>query len=283
MHNEMSIQNRLHNGAIATIGIPWDENSSFLNGAALAPEEIRRVLYDGASNLYSETEVNLENHPDLIDLGDLELNHGLKAIEQIRTAVDGCLEHGARVIALGGDHAITYPIILAYAQKYPNLTILQIDAHPDLYDEFDGNRLSHASPFARIMETQKVGRLVQVGIRSLNQHLRQQADRFQVEMYLMQNGLPELSFPTDVPLYLSLDLDALDPAFAPGVSHHEPGGLTTREVIKLIQAIRAPLVGGDIVELNPTRDLNLVTARLAAKLLKEISAKMLEFHQEDHK
>jgi arginase family enzyme len=155
------------------------------------------------------------------------------------------------------------------------MNILHIDAHPDLYHDYEGNPNSHASPFARIMEANLAKRLVQVGIRTINPHQRDQIQRFGVEVVEMRDwrstSLPRF----DGPVYLSLDLDALDPAFAPGVSHHEPGGFSAREIITLIQNLEGELVGADIVELNPTRDPLGITAMLAAKLCKEISARML--------
>ncbi len=125
------------------------------------------------------------------------------------------------------------------------------------------------------MENKFAARLVQVGIRTINTHQREQAKKYCVEMHEMKNL--DLSFISkfENPLYISLDLDGIDPAFAPGVSHHEPGGLTSRQVIALIQGIEATIVGADIVEYNPTRDFNDMTAHLAAKLMKEILAKML--------
>jgi arginase len=165
--------------------------------------------------------------------------------------------------------------VRAYAARYENLNLLHLDAHPDLYDEFEGNRLSHACPFARIMEERLVRRLVQVGIRTINPHQRAQIERFGVEVIEMRDWQPDLELEFDGPVYLSLDLDVLDPAFAPGVSHHEPGGLSTRDVLRIIHNLPAPLVGADIVEYNPTRDLMDITAMTAAKLFKEIVAQMI--------
>ncbi len=267
--------NELVQDMVAILGIPWDENSSFLRGSALAPDKIRQILHDGASNLYTEAGLNLETQTELIDLGNLNLETD-QPVEYIEKTISQGLHQGAKFLCLGGDHAISYPVVKAYSQHYHALNILHIDAHPDLYDEYDGNRLSHACPFARIMETGNINRLVQIGIRSVNDHLRRQINRFGAESYTVEGWSIELVSSLSGPLYLSLDLDALDPAFAPGVSHHEPGGLTTREVLSIIHAIRAPLVGADIVELNPKRDLNDMTARLAAKFLREIVGKMLE-------
>lgn len=170
---------------------------------------------------------------------------------------------------------MTYPIIKAYHDFYPNLDILHIDAHADLYHEFEGDPYSHACPFARIMESGMAVRLVQVGIRTLNPLQRAQADKYMVEVHGMKDlDLSQIK-KFDNPLYISLDLDGLDPAYAPGVSHHEPGGLSTRQVIDLIHHVKANVVGADIVEYNPDRDNQDQTAHVAAKLLKEIVGKML--------
>jgi arginase len=262
-------------GMVAVLGVPSDENSSFMQGAALAPLRIREVLHSGAANLCAENGVDLAAEVRWRDLGDLALAAGLEAFEQIEATIGDLIERGVRVLALGGDHAITYPIMRAYGPRYKDLTILHLDAHPDLYDEIEGNRYSHGSPFARIMEENLVARLVQVGIRTMNPHQRIQAERFGVEVNEMRDWRPGTVFDFDGPVYLSLDLDVLDPAFAPGTSHHEPGGLSTREVLGLIQNLCVPVVGADIVELNPVRDPVGITAMAAAKLLKEILALML--------
>jgi arginase family enzyme len=161
----------------------------------------------------------------------------------------------------------------AVARAFPQLPILHIDAHPDLYHGLLGNPRSHASPFARIMEEHLAQRLVQVGIRTLNAHQRAQVERFGVEIVGMRGFSPALVPPLPGPVYVSVDLDGLDPAFAPGVSHHEPGGLTVREVIDVLARLAdSRVVGADVVELNPDRDLNGVTAVVAAKIAKELAA-----------
>jgi arginase len=266
----------LQPGMVTVVGIPYDENSSFMRGPALAPARIREVLHSGSANLCSEGGIDLGTEPRFRDLGDLELAGGAAALGQIKETIESLLERGVYALSLGGDHTITYPILRAYGKRYDRLNILQLDAHPDLYDEFEGNRSSHACPFARIMEEDLAGRLVQVGIRTMNPHQRTQAERFGVEVIEVRNWQPETGLDFEGPLYLSLDLDVLDPAFAPGVSHHEPGGLSTRDVLQLIQSLRVPIVGADIVEFNPRRDPVGITAMVAAKFLKEIAGRMLQ-------
>ncbi len=261
---------------ISLLGIPFDANSSYLRGPAGAPPRIRKALHSDSSNLWAEDGADLGAANVWSDCGDLQLPENAEAaFADIEAAVRAALASGRPLISLGGDHSISYPILRAFREKFADLSILHFDAHPDLYDELDGNRLSHACPFARIMEEGRVRRLVQVGIRTLNRHQQEQATRFGVEMITMRNlgGLADLKL--SGPLYVSLDLDVLDPAFAPGVSHYEPGGMSVRDVLAILQGIRVPIVGTDIVEYNPTRDHHDQTAMVCGKLLKEIAAAML--------
>ena len=226
--------------------------------------------------MWSESGIDLGDTDFLWDAGDLDLSSSKEPLRDINRKVDELISKNNRLVILGGDHAVTYPIITAFHHKYPKLNILHLDAHPDLYDTLNGDRFSHACSFARIMEEGLAARLVQVGIRTMNGHQRDQADRLGVEVHEMKTWQddPPLSF--EDPLYISFDMDVLDPAFAPGVSHFEPGGLTTRQAIRIIQQVQAPeIVGADIVEYNPKRDHNGVTAMTAAKIFKEIADRIL--------
>jgi arginase len=260
---------------VIVLGIPLDENSSFLGGAKAAPHFIREAYHSPSSNYCTEEGFDLSKDSRWKDAGDLMLSKMPVAIQEIEMGVGAQLTASNKVLCLGGDHSITYPIIIAFAKKYKALNILHIDAHADLYDDFEGNPYSHASPFARVMEEGLAKRLVQVGIRTLNPHQREQAKRFGVEIIEMKDWYDTHRFSFDGPVYVSLDLDALDPAFAPGVSHHEPGGFSTRQVLSIIQNLNVDWVGADIVELNPTRDVNRMTAMIAGKFYKEILAKLL--------
>jgi agmatinase len=260
---------------LALIGFRYDENSSFMKGAADAPPQIRAAFRSDAANLFSESGVDLGTEGLFFDAGDIEPVSGSDTMTLIQDSMWTLLNDGLAPIALGGDHSITYPIVKAFARKFPELSILHFDAHPDIYDEFQGNRYSHACPFARIMEEKLVKRLVQVGIRTATTHQREQIKRFGLEVVEMRDWKHGLAFEFDTPVYISFDVDALDPAFAPGVSHREPGGLSTRQAIDLIQRIRGQVVGADIVEFNPRMDPLHVTGTVCAKLLKEIAARMV--------
>ncbi len=187
------------------------------------------------------------------------LEGGAETRAEIEQSVAAQLDNGGRLVCLGGDHSVAFPILRAYGEAHENLTVVQVDAHPDLYDEFEGDRYSHACPFARVMETGRVKRLVQIGIRTAGAHQREQAERFGVEIVPRAAWHDLDALALEPPVYLSLDLDGLDPAFAPGVSHPEAGGLTTREVLDIIWRVPG-LVGADVVELNPRLDPGGVTA-----------------------
>jgi len=261
-------------GTPVILGVPFDANSSWLRGAAGAPPIIRVALSSNSSNPWTETGVDLSAEGTYCDAGDLKFTFK-EPFPAIEARVGELLDKGLRPVCLGGDHSITLPIVRAFAKHIPGLTILHFDAHPDLYDELEGNRHSHACPFARIMEEGAAKRLIQIGIRTVNGHQCEQARKFGVEMVEMRH-LPALDrMKIDGPVYISFDMDALDPAFAPGISHREPGGMSTREALAHIQAITGKIAGADIVEYNPAQDHTQITATVAAKLLKETLGQMI--------
>ncbi len=260
-------------GRIALIGVPTDINSSFMRGPAGAPPVIRAMLNSDKGNAATELGGSLDNEIEMIEYGDLSLMEENTVDDGIiHAAVAESCARGEIPLILGGDHSITFPVVSAIAERYGPVQILHIDAHPDLYDELDGNRRSHASPFARIMERRLASRLVQVGIRTLNDHQRAQAREFGVEIVPMRDFTVDRVPILGGPLYISIDVDGIDPSAAPGVSHHEPGGLTVREVVDLLARQTAPIVGIDVVEFNPDRDVVEMTASVAAKLVKEAAA-----------
>lgn len=255
-------------------GIPYDAHSSFLRGPALAPDAIRKAFTCGSANYTTELGIEVDpSNGTWTDLGNLELTDDVElAVEHIRNATNVAIADGSRILSLGGDHLVTWPIVEAVSATTSRLTIVHFDAHPDLYDELDGDRYSHACPFARIMEAGLADRLIQIGIRTMTAHQQEQAERFGVEVahYREWDGrVPDV----DGDVYVSIDVDALDPAFAPGVSHFEPGGMTVRELVDALHQIGASgarVLGADVVEVNPERDLHGLTAMVGAKLMREL-------------
>ena len=261
--------------AVSLLGVPYDAHSSFLRGPAGAPAAVRAALTCGSANWCTErgTDLDPAKGARWQDRGDLDLPDEVEpALAAIRAAAADAIADGGRLVSIGGDHLVTWPLVQAMTEVHEGLTILHFDAHPDLYDELDGDRYSHACPFARIMEEGKVARLIQFGIRTMTPHQREQAERFGVEVHEARSGV---SMVDDLrgPVYVSIDIDVLDPAYAPGISHHEPGGWSTRQLLDAVAAVSAagvPVVGADLVEINPTRDINDMTATVGAKLIREL-------------
>src|ERR1700676_554812 len=172
------------------LGIPLDVNSSYLRGPAAAPQKIREALRSDASNQWSELGIDVGAKGAFADAGDLQLSNSRERIEQdfaaIEQAVAELLKKDERPVSLGGDHSVTYPILKAFGHRDAELTIVHFDAHADLYDEFEGSRVSHACPFARVMEERLAKRLVQIGIRTMNGHQREQAAKFGVDVVEMR-------------------------------------------------------------------------------------------------
>lgn len=265
---------------VALLGVPYDAHSSFLRGSAEAPPAVRAALTCGSANWCTEggRDLDPERTDGWRDLGDLVLPEDVhEAMAMIRAAAAGVIETGTGLLSIGGDHLVTWPLVQAMSATHDDLTIVHFDAHPDLYDELDGDRYSHACPFARIMEEGRVARLVQMGIRTMTPHQREQAARFGVEVYEARDQharVPALAGP----VYVSIDIDVLDPAFAPGMSHNEPGGWSTRQLLDALAQIgaqRVAVVGADLVEINPSRDVNDQTAMVGGKLVRELLGLLL--------
>ncbi len=255
---------------IALLGVPWDGGSSFERGAAAGPAAVRARLHSAAGNGHAES--GRDALAALIDCGDAELPHDeAQALAAIQLAAEQASVEGP-VLAIGGDHSVTLPLLRAAARRHGPLNVVHIDAHPDLYPELDGRRFSNASPFARGLEEGLIAVLIQLGIRANTPPQRVMAQRWNV----LQFG-PDAIADFDpaslvAPLYISIDIDGFDPAFAPGVAHPESGGLQPRQVIRLLQRLPVAWVGADVVEVLPARDSSGITATLAAKLVKELVA-----------
>ncbi len=261
---------------IAILGVPFDEKSSYLRGAAGGPAAVRAVSTGKCYCGWTELGVNLEEDTVMVDVGDVDTSGDVdKSFALTEKAVAAILDKGAVPIVLGGDHSITYPVLKAFARRFKPLDILHFDAHPDLYDDLYGDRLSHACPFARILEDGLAASVVQVGVRAVTAAHRAKALKHGVRMIEMKDIQDPLHLRFANPVYISFDMDALDPAFAPGVSHHEPGGLSTRQAVQMIQALKGSIVGLDVVELNPARDPAAITAAASFKIIKETAGRIV--------
>jgi len=253
------------------LGVPWDAASSFRPGARLAPPRIRAM----AESLSAASE---RGH-DLrglaaVDAGDLHLpTHVEKAEASIAQAVAAVVAGGAVPIVLGGDHAISVPSFAAVLEQHPGLELLVLDAHPDLYATYRGDPFSHATVSHRIAQLGGMAgsRITQVGVRASNPAQRAAAETLGVRTI----GAWEIDgwhLRARGPLYLSVDIDVLDPAAAPGCGNPVPGGLTSRQLLDLIHTLDAEIVAVDLVEVNPLLDPLGITALAAARAITEILA-----------
>src|SRR5258706_2504132 len=195
------------------IGLPYDASSSFLRGPANAPAAIRTALHSSSSSAWSESGLEIVEGVAFADVGDLELPPLEEARALIEAGIRSIVEGGDRPVSLGGDHSITYPVLRAVGAAHRDLTVIQFDAHPDLYDSFEGDRYLHACPFARVLEEGLAKRLVQVGIRTMSGHQREQAERFGVDTIDMRAWSAGKRPRVEGPVYITIDVDGLDPAF----------------------------------------------------------------------
>jgi arginase len=263
-------------GSVALLGFPTDANSAYRRGAKKAPPLIRAELFSEAANMFSESVLDLKAAGVLEDVGDVELREDESDLAAVETAVGELLRRGLRVQSLGGDQSVTYPILRAFARWFPDLSVVHLDARPDLYPSFEGNHYSNACTFSRVLEAMPVKKLVQVGIRTMSRKQQEVVDRYGVSLFYAWEFERAYSVLPAGPVYVSVDVNALDPAFAPGVSHREPGGLSVRDALGILKAIPGTIVGADVVEYNPDQDVDGLTASVAATFTREFIARMAQ-------
>lgn len=268
----MAASNNLEACRKILLGIPFDATTSFRPGARLAPYRIREVS-EGLEEYSIYQDKSLENL-NFYDAGDLILPFGNvpECLYRIEQAAAGFWQQGKKVFSVGGEHLVSLPLIKACHQLYPNLVVVQLDAHADLREEYMGEHLSHAAVMRRIAELIGKGRVYQLGIRSCTGDELSYA-RGNTVMYagrLLDALEPVIKSIGFRPVYFTLDIDVLDPAFAPGTGTPEPGGFTSRELFEFIQQIKSlNIVGFDIVEIAPPYDSGDITSILGAKIIRE--------------
>jgi len=208
---------------------------------------------------------------DAMDCGNLSISNRVKqAFSEIESNVSNFIKSKSIPIVLGGDHSITMPCFKAALKHYPNLRLLYFDAHPDLYPDYDGDPYSHACSTYHIanLDGMSGDRITQVGIRASTPAQQALAKQSGIEtIYAWE--VEGFSYRNNDPVYLSFDIDVLDPAHAPGCGNPVPGGISSRQAFEMIQSIRAPIVAMDLVEVNPLLDPQGITALAAARVIIE--------------
>src|SRR5437773_420063 len=264
----------LADARIILYGIPFEGRVNLRKGADGGPRDLR-LASDSIETYSPFLDRDMEDLP-LADIGDCELPDGAPPREQLDAARDeirAWWRPGLIPFMLGGDHTATVPVIEALAPAFPDLRILQLDAHPDLREEFLGERYNYASAMARVMETVPAERVYQVGIRT---GAREEFERARPNFFPLAAGppwatvrrlLPEL---LGHPLYVTIDVDVLDPSHAPGTGSPEPGGLSVPELIAIVRLLgEAHVIGGDLVEVAHAWDPTGRTGIAASWVIRE--------------
>lgn len=270
---------------VAILGVPLDIGTSNRPGARFGPRGIRdeSVLarpYNMATRAAPFDSLRID------DVGDVATNpYNLKdSVERIEAHVDRLLAHDVITVAMGGDHTIVLPILRAIRKKHGPVGLVHIDAHTDINDEMFGERIAHGTPFRRAVEEDLLDceRVAQIGVRGTGYAAedfdwsREQGFRVvQVEECWHRSLEPLMAEVRDQidggPVYISFDIDGLDPAYAPGTGTPEIGGLTTPQALEIIRGCRGlDIVGCDLVEVAPVYDVSGMTAHIAADLIYEM-------------
>lgn len=254
------------------IGLPMDSTTSFRPGARLAPARIR-----GVSEAIEEFSIYQKR--SLLDInfydgGDIVIPFGnvVESLSRIEQTVESILAQGKQTLCIGGEHLVSLPVIKAYRRHYPDLVVVQMDAHADLRKEYLGEELSHATVMRHVVEVIGPQRLYQLGIRSATEDELLFAEA-KTKLYLDQlsHALDDVKQHIGRhPVYVTLDIDVLDPAFAPGTGTPEPGGFSSRELLQVLLSLaELDVVGFDLVEVAPPYEKGDNTSILAAKIIRE--------------
>ncbi len=253
-------------------GAPMDFTVTYRPGSRLAPSRVRE-----ASDVLEEHSLalgeDLADHP-FFDAGDVSLAWGnvSASLEAIGRVAREVVRGGRIPLMIGGEHLVTWPVVDAVADTHPDLVILHFDAHADLRGDYMGEKMSHATAIRLCAEKLPPRRVYQFGIRSGTAdevaYARERTNFFPGEVLRpLREALQNLG---DAPIYVTIDIDVVDPAFAPGTGTPEPGGVSSGEIIQAVHLLRGRrVVGFDVVEICPPMDHSERTAILGAKLLRE--------------
>ena len=274
---------------VAIVGVPFDGGTSYRPGARLGPREVRAQSSLIRPYSYFQKVAPLDRL-NVADVGDIDAPPVSieKCYEVVEARIGSLVDAGARPIVIGGDHSISLPVLRALARRHGPLALVQFDAHIDTWDEYFGGKYFHGTPFRRAIEERIVDptRFIQVGIRGPmygeddfafhREHGITMLDIEQVKERGVAWAIGEIRRVATGGAYMTFDIDAVDPAFAPGTGTPEVGGLTSHEAQRLVRGLAGvSLVGGDIVEVAPPFDgPGQITALLAANLMFEFLCAM---------
>lgn len=259
-------------GCVALFGVGFDSTTSFRPGTRNGPDAIRAVS-DGLETYSPDQDLDTDD-VTLCDLGNLEFPYGspLTVLKRVHAATAEILEKGGHPLMMGGEHSLTPAAVKAVWEKYPDLVLVQFDAHADLRHDYMGEPNSHACAMRRCLDFLAEGSLVQVGIRSGTRsefvEMREQKRYVTPDAASLATRMEAFK---GRPVYLTVDLDVFDPAYLPGTGTPEPGGVDWPTFASLLQVLEGfDLVAADAVELSPGLDPTGVSSVLACKVVREL-------------
>jgi agmatinase len=262
---------------LVLFGIPYDGTTSFRPGTRFGPGAARQDSF-GIETYSPYFDQDLEDYK-LCDLGDIELAFGNSArvMETIEQFARPIVQDDKKIVSIGGEHLVTYPVFKAVFEKYPDLAIVHLDAHTDLRDDFMGEKLSHATVIKRIWDHVGDDSIFQFGIRSgLKEEFEWAKQHTHLEKFSTRTLSDAIQRIGQRPVYLTIDLDVLDPSIFSGTGTPEPGGLSFSALIEALQTLKGlNIVAADAVELAPHYDQSGVSTAVACKLIREITLLML--------
>ncbi|HBG49253.1 MAG TPA: agmatinase [Cyanobacteria bacterium UBA9971] len=253
------------------VGLPYDGTCSYRPGARFGPELIRIASYGLES--YSPIQERDLDDVKFYDAGEIEFQLGNRedSLQKIETAAEETLLHNKKWLGVGGEHLVTFPAIKAYSKKYPELYVIHFDAHADVREDYIEEKLSHACVMRRISEIITPDNLIQIGIRSGTQEEFEWMKENNTIAKTQEEFKERLKFPENKPVFLSVDLDVLDPSLMSGTGTPEPGGMTYNELMSWLMLLKnLNIVGADVVELSPHYDQSGVSTVTAAKVIREV-------------
>ena len=272
----MGSKRNIDNCNVSLLGVPYDGTSCFRPGSRFGPSAVREDSY-GIETYCPQLNLDLEDI-NFADLGSLDVPIGdtKLIIEYVKDATDILLKNNLKPLIIGGEHSITSGIVKSIITNYPDLIIIQLDAHADLRDEWLGNKFSHACSMKRCLEILPSKKIFQIGIRSGTKlefiEMRNNKSLIPYTLGDNANYLEEaLKKFYGKPIYLTVDLDWFDPSIMPGTGTPEPGGYFWRDFAAIVEVLKCHnLIGADVVELSPKLDNSGISSILAAKVIRSL-------------
>lgn len=258
---------------VVMFGAPFDGTTSFRPGTRFAPSQIRIDSY-GLETYSPYLDLDVLDF-SISDIGDVDMPFGntINALKCIKETSESIINDGKKPLLIGGEHLVSLPVIESLYSTYPDLHIIHFDAHTDLREDYLEEKLSHATVIRRAHDLLGDNKIYQFGIRSGTREEFQWSKDHTIMNRFNLNGLEEaVKILKNKPVYLTIDLDVLDPSIFPGTGTPEPGGITMKELLNGIVTMKElNLVGADVVELSPSFDASGVSTAVACKVIREVS------------